>query len=166
MTEPAENKPKTKRENKPKTKREQLAQREAERDAKREAFEEARASQRLDDLDALDALILEHGEVDVDICVLDVSLPVGMPTMIVAKCPGDYEVKQYRHTVKDRKDGRNRVIEGDAAAGAELIADTCVVYPKGDTLEKLYAARPGVKQQIGVLAVNLTCGRKEATGKE
>ncbi len=145
---------------------EKLAAREAAREAKRAEFEEQRAAQRLLDLDALDALILEHGEVDVDLVTLDVALPAGQPTMIVAKCPGEYEVKQYRHVAQPRKDGRNREIPGDPGAAADLIAETCVLYPTGDALAKLYAARPGVKHQIGVMAVNLTVGRKEAVGKE
>jgi hypothetical protein len=153
-------------EEKPKTFVQKLAERNAEREAAREAYEEARAEQRLADLDVLDGLISQHGEIDVDIRALDVALPPGMPTMIIAKCPDEYDVKEYRNKVKDRKDGRNRVTEGDPAAAAELIADRCVLYPAGEVLAKLYALRPGVKQQIGVLAVNLTVGRKDAEGKE
>lgn len=149
-----------------KTAVEKLAARRAADEAKHAAREEQYAAQRLDDLDALDALILEHGEIDVDLCALDVALPAGMPTLIIAKCAGDYELKQFRHMARDRKDGRNRTIEGDAIAAAEAVADACVLYPKGDTLAKLYAARPSVKQQIGAAAVNLTGGRKDAEGKE
>jgi hypothetical protein len=121
--------------------------------------------QRFVDMQALDAAEIEYG--DESVTYLEVPFSPGLPTLIVARIPTENELKVYRHKMKPQQGRGGKMHEADTVETAELMADYCVVYPpKGDIREKFYAARPGVKAQIGMHAVMLTLGHKEAVGKE
>lgn len=132
-----------------------------ERRAKRKA--EARAAyeaQRVVDVEAVDALEIEHGDTNVGVIIVPHS--AGLPTCAAVRCPKPAELKRYRVRVtpKHEKD------HPDTAAAAEELADICRIYPDKDTYTKLCAARPGLAVQLGARAVNLATGKSEAEGKD
>jgi hypothetical protein len=132
---------------------------EARRAARKEALQQAHDAQRVKDLEAIDALEIEHG--DSNIATLEVPYTPDLPTMIAVRCPKPVEVKRYRDRVKPKKDGS----PGDSLGGALELAAVCRVYPDADTYAALLEARPGVDAQLGLLAIQLSAGKAEAAGK-
>jgi hypothetical protein len=113
------------------------------------------------DLERLDSLECEHG--DGRVAHLEVPYEsADLPTIAVVRCPSPPEIARYRARVKPRKDGK----PVDTIAAAEELADSCLVYPEGEVAARLYAARPGLKVQLGSAAVRLATGREEHEGKE
>lgn len=140
----------------PKSPLEQAEERRAARKAEgRKAFE----AQRVTDLEAIDALEVEHG--DSSVAVMNVPFTAGSPTCVACRCPRPAELKRFRSRVtpKHEKD------HPDTAAAAEELAATCRVYPEKDVYEKLCTARPGLAAQLGGEAIKLATGRNEAEGK-
>jgi hypothetical protein len=132
----------------------------AERRAARKAeLADKAAEQREIDLDAIDALEVEHG--DSNIAVLTVPFTPGLPVMVAARCPKPAEIKRYQTRVRTKKDGS----AGDPIAAAEEIAACCRVYPDGDSYDALCTARAGLNVQLGVAAITLSAAKDEAEGK-
>lgn len=145
---------------KPPTAAQKLAAAEAARAEKRERQAEARAAQRLIDLEAVAELETEHGASRV--AIIDVPHTPGLPTLVVARCAEEAELKRYRFRLKPEKDGT----PGDSVGAAEEMADNCLIYPKDAAVyQRLRAERPGIHAQIGVAAVQLAVGKQAEEGK-
>lgn len=132
---------------------------EARREARKAALREAQEEQRAADLEAVDALEVEHG--DSNITLLDLPFTPGMPTLVAGRAPTTLEIKRYRDRVKPRKDGK----PGDPVAAAEEIASVCRVYPDADTYAQVLEARPGVHIQLGLEVMKLATGRAQEDAK-
>jgi hypothetical protein len=138
------------------SKLEEVEKRRAERKAKVEA---ERNEQRAVDLEAIEALEIQHG--DSSICMLEVPYTPGLPNLVAARCPNDAEVKRYRASVKPDKQGR----PGNAVAAAEQLAALVRVYPDDEAYAAICAARPGIHAQLGATALGLAVGKAEDEGK-
>lgn len=107
------------------------------------------------DLEAIDALEVEHG--DTNIAILEVPFTLGMPVLAAVRTPTDPETKRYRSRVQAKN--------ADTAAASEEVGMSCVVYPTGDVLEALLQARPGVRVQLGTSALGLATATAKAEEK-
>jgi hypothetical protein len=121
----------------------------------RKAFE----AQRVLDLDAIDALEIEHG--DSSVGVINVPYADGLPTCAAVRCPKPAEMKRYRARIKPKHEKD----QPDTVAAAEEIAATCLIYPDKDVFASLCLARPGLGAQLGAKAVGLALGSDDAEGK-
>lgn len=126
-----------------------------ERRAARKAKVEAdRAAMYARDLEAVDAIEVELG--DVNVATLEVS---GGPVALVAvRCPTAAEVKRFQSRMKGDKP--------DAAAAVEEIGRSCAAYPaRGtDQLESLIGMRPGLLVLMGAEALKLSGVKAAAAG--
>lgn len=129
------------------------------RAARKSEARRAYETQRVIDLDAIDALEVEHG--DSNVGVINVPFSDGLPTCAAVRCPKPAELKRYRTRVtpKHEKD------HPDTAAAAEELAKTCRIYPEPEAFDALCLARPGLAVQLGSKAVTLATGNAEAEGK-
>jgi hypothetical protein len=130
---------------------------EARRAARKEALAAQAKEQRAVDLEALDALEIEHG--DSSVRVLDVAFTPGLPTFAVVRCPKGPESKRYK----------DRLREGDKPNGikaADELGASCLVYPPdGPVRAALLAARPMLLTTAGTSAIELASGKAEEEGK-
>lgn len=119
----------------------------------------ARNAQRVIDLDAIDALEVEHG--DSNVGVINLPYSAGLPTCAAVRAPKPAELKRFRTRVtpKHEKD------RPDSGAAAEELAAVCVIFPDAETYARLCTARPGLAVQLGSKAVDLATGKVEAEGK-
>jgi hypothetical protein len=132
---------------------------ESRRAARKAELAEKRDAQRILDLEAIDALEIEHG--DSNVAVLDVPYTPGLPTCVAARCPKPEEIKRYRSRLKAKKGE-----QVDAVEAAEELASICRVYPSdSEVYARMLSARPGIHVQLGVAAVGLAAGSEEARGK-
>jgi hypothetical protein len=132
---------------------------EARRAARKAGLQEPRDEQRAADLEAVDALEIEHG--DSNVATLEVPFTPGLPTLLAARCPKPIELKRYRDTVKTKKDGT----PGDPIGAAIMVGGVCRVYPDAETFAKVLEARPGVDVQLGLAALKLASAKAEDEGK-
>lgn len=131
-----------------------------ERRAKRKAeAAEAAKVQREKDLEAIDALEVDHGDSNID--VVEIPHTPGLPVLLAVRTPTEVEMKRYRATVKPGRDGA----PGDSLKATSDLAAVCVVYPDKDLYKKVLAARPGVDASVGLAAVKLCMGKAESEGK-
>lgn len=132
-----------------------------ERRAQRKAnLDEDRKVQLAVDLEALDALEIQHG--DSNVARLNLPYSPGLPTFCVVRTPNQHETKRYRFmcadkTIADESDRLQRA--------AEALTAVTLVYPDKDVFERVKAARPGVASQLAFVAVKLATGREDAEGK-
>jgi hypothetical protein len=133
---------------------------EARRDKRKAELAELRDMQRAIDLEALDALEVEHG--DSNVAYLEVSFTPGLPLLVAARCPKPAEIKRYQERLKPKANGKT----GDPIAAAEEIAACCRVYPNAEVYKDLLEARPGVNVQVGLLALELATGKAHEEGKD
>lgn len=133
-----------------------IEQIEREREARKEALREARAAQRAQDIEALNALEIEHGDENVASVPIDRFSP-GVPTFVVVRALTKHELKRFRDRSKAT----------DAAKAAEEAAESSVLYPSrdGDVWRALLEAIPGIAVRAGVAAVQLAAGVDAAEGK-
>jgi hypothetical protein len=146
---------------KPKTASELLAEREAKRAEARDVVKEKWSVQKLLDLDAIEPLEAEHGPTN--IAILDVEFTDGLPACCACRTPEDSEMKRYRHSVKPKKQDEH--ITANMSSAAEELAHVTLVYPTREVFAEMCKARPGIKAQLGALAVRLGTGKAEAEGK-
>lgn len=136
---------------------ERVEARRAERKAARKAERDA---QRALDLEAIDALEVEHG--DQNVRVLDVDCSAGLPTCVAARVAKPAELKRYRDTLRNRRDGESP----DHVKAGEQLGSVARIYPDAETFAKVLAERPGVLLQLGVAAVELAVARESESGKD
>lgn len=129
------------------------------RAARKAEARKAYEAQRVVDLDAIDALEIEHG--DSNVGVINVPHTDGMPTCVAVRCPKPAELKRFRSRIKPKHEKDHP----DNEAAAEELAKTCRVYPGPDAFEALCVARPGLAVQLGSKAIALSTGNAEAEGK-
>lgn len=133
---------------------------EARRAARKAALAEQEDTQRAEDLEALDALEVEHG--DSNIAHVDVAFTPGLPTLAAVKAPSRNVIKRYRDRVKPRKNGQ----AGDPTEAAIELCGACRVYPDAEVFAQMLEARPGLDSQLGLLALRLAVGVEEEKGKD
>lgn len=126
------------------------------RAARKAQLADAEKAQRELDLEAIDALEVQHG--DSNIAVLRVPYADGFPVLVAVRTPKEPEVKRFRARVKsDDKDQHT-------AACAE-VGESCVVYPARDVFAQLAKQRPNLTVDAGLAALNLSRASKDAEGK-
>jgi hypothetical protein len=130
----------------------------ARRAARKQALSELEAEQRLEDLTAVDALEIEHG--DSNVSTVEIPFTPGLPLILAARCPTKAEIKRYRDQVQGRKGG-----EPNYALGAETLGACCLVYPDKETFEKVGAARPGACSALGLAALKLATAKADDDAK-
>jgi hypothetical protein len=144
-----------------------FAELEARREARRQAHIEAHETQRLLDLERLDALEEEHGYGR----VLKVELGTwrdgsGAATMMVLRLPLASEAvfKRFQQQVSSGKASPASKLEA-----AEVLARSCVVYPhpksEADAYNATVEMAPGVLGNLALQIVSAVQGRAEAEGK-
>lgn len=131
----------------------------ARREARKAELRAKRDAQLAADLEAVDALEVEHG--DSNIATLEIEYVPGLPVMVAVRCPKTHELKRYRDTVKTKRDGSL----GDPIDAAIKVAAVCLVYPDKETFGRVIEARPGVDVQLGLAALKLASAKAEDEGK-
>ncbi len=132
-----------------------IAEIETRRALRREETAKARATQYEKDLEALDALEVEHGEDRIS-ALKTPSYVAGLPTIVVVKTPGSAFMNRYRTMVRKSKGDHEQW-----GIAKDLLADTCVIYPDKESYTKMREAWSGIHDDVGVEAIRLG----EASGK-
>lgn len=123
------------------------AQRRAERKA---ANAKAAAEQRELDLEAIDALEVEHG--DANIALEEISYEPGLPVLVATRRAEEAMVKRYQARLANDP-------KATSSAAAE-VGLSCIVYPPaGDQRDALLKARPALTVGLGVLSLGMASGR-------
>ena len=143
-----------------------LAAIEAKRAARKATQDEARQEQLCTDLEALDALEIEHGDEKVRRVDLKSYVPVSpdgtkLPTFVVVRMPSRIEFKRFQDMAKTTKDGK----QGDGLKAIDLLASACIVYPDAATYEKLREEVPGVHVSAGTEAARMAAAEAEEEKK-
>jgi hypothetical protein len=125
------------------------------REERKAALQIQREEQYARDLEAVDALEVEHG--DSNVAVLEIPFTPGLPVLAAVRTPTDAETKRYRSRLREKN--------ADAAVAAEEVGLSCVVYPKGEALESVLSARPGLRVQLGTEALGLATAKAKADEK-
>lgn len=133
-----------------------LAAIEAERAARKKATADATDTQKAIDLAAINALEIELG--DDNLAIVEVPYEPGCVTMVACRCPSTPETKRYRYRARDRQGKRNETVSGDPIEAAEELAESALKYPDLEAFNKVCAARPGLKAQLGALTISLVLG--------
>jgi len=130
----------------------------ARRAARKAAHEAARVAQAERDLEALDALEVEHG--DGRVAQLDLPSYVdGLPTTVLVRIPSGIEYKRFRDQVRRAKS------QVDVGAAQDLLASVCVVYPDAATYERVREAFPGTHDSAAIAAIKLADAQRRDEGK-
>jgi hypothetical protein len=138
-----------------------IAEIEARRAARQAKLAVAKEEQYALDLEALDALEVEHG--DGAVARLDPERYVeGLPTFVVLKTPSGAQYKRFcDQLAKQAKDS------GKARQDAQdLLAKSCWVYPKQEEQAAMLADFPGILTSIFVRAMQLVEAKQVDLGKE
>lgn len=136
-----------------------LEQIEAAREERKAKQELARREQMAVDLEAVDALEIEHG--DSNVATIEVPYQPGLPVLLACRAPKSVEIKRYRDRVKERSNGK----PGDALGAAVELAACCRIYPSAELYAALLEVRPGLDTQLGVEALKLASGKAASEGK-
>lgn len=127
------------------------------REVRKAALLEKRDAQRAIDLEAIDALEIEHG--DSNIAIVELDYVEGLPTCAAVKVTPPAVLLRYQARI--RNEDKTQV---DAA---KEVCDSCRVYPADDEVWKaLLAVRPALHTQLGVEAINLGRGKSAAEAKK
>lgn len=132
-----------------------IAALEAKRAARRDETAKARERQYAIDLEAIDALGIEHGDDRIGVLPMP-SFVADLPTAVVVKTPTTALFNRFRSMVRKAK--------GDAEAlgsAKDLLAASCVVYPQPEVYERMKASWPSIHDNVGIEAIRLG----EAEGK-
>jgi hypothetical protein len=131
-----------------------------ERRGKRKADLEAqRVAQYAVDLDALDALEVEHG--DHAVVRIDFGRYVpALPTMLLFRLPTQGEMKRYQSMAKDRGEKH-----GDKIAAAETLAAGCRLYPDAETYTRALKVFTGAHMNAAMALLQAAQGRAAEEGK-
>lgn len=128
------------------------------RAARKAAAKVARDEQYAKDLEALDALEVEHGDGKVSVCELPAHTP-GLPTMVVVRCPDPKVHKRFTDMVHKAQK------HGDYGPASNLLADACVAYPDAATYTKVREVCPGIHASVAERAVKLSQAKAVDEGK-
>lgn len=133
---------------------------EAKRAARKAELAKQEEAQAVVDLEALDALEVEHG----DACVKSVDVPFtpGLTTIAIVRRPKTPEVKRYQDRIKPQASGQ-RI---DPIKASEEVGLACMVYPVGEQRDALLAALPGLPVLLGNTALAISTGKAAEEGKD
>jgi hypothetical protein len=139
-----------------------IEQIEAERAARKAELATQRAEQRATDLEALNALEIEHG--DGAVVALDLSRFVpGLPTCAIVKAP---EVNYYKRFTQKVVSASERKASKDSQVAVEEFGRACWVYPKDDAARSaMQESFPGLLASIAVAAQRLADAKAADEGK-
>lgn len=138
---------------------EEIEAKRADRKAKLQAEAD---EQRAKDLEALDALELEHG--DTSVCHIDVPYTPGLPTMAIARMPKADELKRYRAGLKVTPG--EKLDLGASNESAAQLGRTVRLYPDEAVFKEMCAARPDLASQLGTRATKLAQGKAAEDSKD
>lgn len=137
-----------------------IEDRRAERKAK---LAEKAAEQLAIDLEAIDALEVQHG--DSNVGTIEVPFTEeGVPVRVAVLAPPDVLVKRYQSRIKAKGDEKPDLAE----AAKELGAASRIYPPKGEgdeAFRKILKSRAGLEVQMGLVASKLASGRIVDEGK-
>jgi hypothetical protein len=136
-------------------------------EARKAAIEEKRAArkaelsadeseQHVTDLEAIDALEVQHG--DSNVHVLRVPFTPGLPVLVAVRAPKPPEVKRFRARVKSED-------KDQAIHAAEELGESCVIYPDRETFAQLLKERPNLNVDCGTKALSLVVAKSDSEGK-
>ena len=133
---------------------------EAERAARKATLAAQRREQLARDLEALNALEIEHG--DGKIVRVDIGRYVfGLPTMVIMRLPKPAEFKRYTDMLAARGDA-----PGEQLAPSILLAESCRLYPiERDDYERVKAEFTGLHINAAVALRQACEGRAVEEGK-
>jgi hypothetical protein len=136
---------------------------EARRAARKAELAKAQADQFAADLEALDALEVEHG--DGAVARLDLERYVkGQPTFAVLKTPSGAQYKRFCDMVSKAVEKNNQVAR---RAAQDTLAESCWIYPaNSDQRKAMLDEFPGLLVSIAVRATQLVEGRAAEEGKD
>ncbi len=132
---------------------------EARRAARKATGDKERKEQLAKDLEALDALEVQHGDGRVARLTVQFFTP-GLPTMVIVSTPSDGHFTRYRQQI--RKAGQNVEAKG---AAADMLASVCVAYPDEDTYNRMRKVYPAIHDSVYIQAAQLGQARTEDEGK-
>lgn len=137
---------------------EEIQERRAELRAKLKEDTDARKA-----IDAEAILAIEEslGVSRIDVVELPFTSP-DLPVLCAVRAPDAIEMKRFRDTVKQRKNGE----PGDSVLGHQQLTAACLVYPDKDTYKELLKVHTGIDVQFGMRAAALSIGREEDHSKE
>lgn len=140
-------------------KREEIEKRRTER---QKSLAEAREAQAVADLEAYDALEVEHG--DGSVASLEVERHVtGHPTIVVVKAPSSPQYKRFVDMVGKAVEKNNMAARREAQ---NILAHSCWIYPAEDDARKAMLEEfPGLLVSIAVRAAALVEGKAAEEGK-
>ncbi len=133
---------------------------EAKRNARKAAHRALSDARKAIDVDAIDALEIEHGEENVGVLWVPY-LSDDLPMAVAVRTPSKNEIKRYRAMIKPKKNGDMP----DLAPHVEQVGTSCLVYPAKEVFEALLEKRPGLLIQLGNVALTLSTGREQEEGK-
>ena len=141
---------------------EKRAEIEARRAARKAALEQARSAQEVLDLEAFDALEVEHGDGNVAQLELD-RFVEGFPTFVVVRAPSSMQYKRFTDQVRKSVEKNNMTARGQAQ---ELLGQSCWVYPAaGEEQKKMLDQFPGLLVSLAVKAAKLVEASAADEGK-
>ena len=129
---------------------------EAKRGARKSDVDSREDEQYVTDLEAVDALEVEHG--DRNVAVLRVNYVEGLPVLVAVRAPRDPEVKRFRARVKSED-------KDQAVAAAQELGESCVIYPARDVLAQIAKARGNLLIDCGTKALSLVVAKSADEGK-
>lgn len=129
---------------------------EAKRGARKSDVDSREDEQYVTDLEAVDALEVEHG--DRNVAVLRVNYVEGLPVLVAVRAPRDPEVKRFRARVKSED-------KDQAVAAAQELGESCVIYPARDVLAQIVKARGNLLIDCGTKALSLVVAKSADEGK-
>lgn len=131
--------------------------REQARAARKDALAKQAATQRAIDLDAIDALEVEHG--DANVAISEIAYEPGLPVLAAVRRTNSAELKRYQSRIANDP-------KATSSAAAE-VGLSCIIYPpEGEQRAALLEARPALTVGLGVLSLGLAAGKavEEAKG--
>lgn len=134
------------------------------RQARRDASAAERDVQRLEDLEAVDALEERLG--DINVVTIEIDAGPGFPTMMAGRVPTSAEYACYRDGCKSVVTRRGVTVTGARVASTDL-GLSCLEYPPaGDARSRLLKHRPALLETLGAKCAERAAAQKEEEGKE
>jgi hypothetical protein len=132
------------------------------RAARKAAREEAKAAQRVRDLEAIDALEQEHG----DDSIKTLAAPrfvEGLPSLVAVRPPTASEYKRFQDQILRAKENLS-----ERSKAVNLLAESCWAYPSKDEKDlrgRIAEAFPGILSSLGIAATKLAEMEIQEEGK-
>lgn len=132
------------------------------RDARKKELAKKAADQYATDLEAIDALEVEHGDGALAIVKVP-KFKEGIPTRAVVRTPSGPQYKRYVDQVQKASSAKNSTAQRQAVI---TLAESCWVYPgTPDARAAMLAEFPGITTTLAIAAAALAEGKAEEEGK-